>query len=303
MATREIYTTTFDEDVQTTTECPDCGGSVRTATGETVCEECGLVIEDTQLDRGPDWNRYDEQTEKRTGAPLTPTRHDRGLSTEIGRYRDGYGNSLSSRKRRQLNRLRREQSRARWQSKANRNLGYGLGEVRRLSSSLGFDERLRDQACVLFRRAHSERLCIGRSLEAVAAASVYAARRCTGLGRSRTEIATRARCDLGGLTNAYNVMNVELELPAQPISVVDRIPKLATELEVPERVRRRALEFAQEATDGGITVGRRPGGVAAACLYLAAERCGLYLSQREIADVAGVSPTTLRSRRNELLKM
>ncbi|WP_425607431.1 TFIIB-type zinc ribbon-containing protein [Halomontanus rarus] len=108
MATREIYTTTFDEDVQTTTECPDCDSSVRTATGETVCEVCGLVLEDTQLDRDPDWNRYDEQTEKRTGAPLTPTRHDRGLSTEIGRYRDGHGNSLSSRKRRQLNRLRRE---------------------------------------------------------------------------------------------------------------------------------------------------------------------------------------------------
>ncbi|MCU4744828.1 transcription initiation factor IIB family protein, partial [Halobacteria archaeon AArc-xg1-1] len=76
-----------------------------------------------------------------------------------------------------------------------------------------------------------------------------------------------------------------------------------TELEVPERVRRRALEFAQKATDAGITVGRRPAGVAAACLYLAAERCGLSLSQREIADVAGVSPTTLRSRRDELLEM
>ncbi|MCU4744465.1 transcription initiation factor IIB family protein [Natronoglomus mannanivorans] len=298
-----MYTTTFDEDVQTTTECPDCSGSVRTATGETICEECGLVLEDTQLDRGPDWNRYDEQTEKRTGAPLTPTRHDRGLSTEIGRYQDGNGNSLSSRKRRQLNRLRREQSRARWQSRANRNLGYGLGEVRRLSSSLGFSESLRDQACVLFRRAHSESLCIGRSLEAVAAASVYAACRCTGLGRSRTEIAARARCDLGRLTNAYNTMNCELELPARPISVADQIPKLATELEVPERVRRRALEFAQAAADAGITVGRRPSGVAAGCLYLAAEQCGLCLSQREIATVAGVSPTTLRCRRDELLEI
>ncbi len=98
-------------------------------------------------------------------------------------------------------------------------------------------------------------------------------------------------------------MNVELELPARPISVADRIPKLATELEVPERVCRRALDLAQAAADAGITVRCRPSGVAAGCLYLAAERCGLCLSQREIADVAGVSPTTLRSRQDELFEI
>ncbi|WP_343232923.1 TFIIB-type zinc ribbon-containing protein [Natrinema salinisoli] len=105
MATREIYTTAFDEDVQTTTtECPDCGGSIRQAGHETSCEDCGLVLEENQLDREPDWGRSNRQeSKKRTGAPLTPTRHDRGLSTELGYHRDGNGNTLSSQKRRQLN--------------------------------------------------------------------------------------------------------------------------------------------------------------------------------------------------------
>ncbi|QRV17750.1 hypothetical protein JMJ58_22510 (plasmid) [Haloterrigena salifodinae] len=78
MATRDIYTTTCDDGVQTTTTtCPDCGGSVRTTGCETVCEKCGLILEDTHLDRGPDWGRHDEQgSEKQTGAPLTLTRHD-----------------------------------------------------------------------------------------------------------------------------------------------------------------------------------------------------------------------------------
>ncbi|WP_425607396.1 hypothetical protein [Halomontanus rarus] len=47
--------------------------------------------------------------------------------------------------------------------------------------------------------------------------------------------------------------------------------------------------------DEGFTVGHRPGRVAASCLSLAAERCGLYLSQRQITDVADVSSTTLHS--------
>ncbi|WP_394343709.1 transcription initiation factor IIB [Haloterrigena salifodinae] len=235
LATRDIYTTAFDEGVQTTTTtCSDCGGSVRTTGRETVCEECGLILEDTNLNRGPDWDRHDEQgSKKRTGAPLTPTRHDRGLSTEIGYKQDGHGNALSSTKRRQLNRLRREQSRAQWQSKAERNLAYGLGEIRRIVASLGLAQSIQDQACSLFRTAQSEQLCRGRSLEAVAAASVYATTRCHGLKRSRAEVAACARCDQQRLTNAYTAMNVELELPTQPITATDRIPRLATELEVP----------------------------------------------------------------------
>ncbi|WP_222913464.1 transcription initiation factor IIB family protein [Natrinema sp. SYSU A 869] len=305
MATRDIYTTAFDEDVQTTaTDCPDCDGNIRQTDRQMICEDCGLILENNQLDRGPDWGRNDDgETQKRTGAPLTPTRHDQGLSTEIGYKTDGNGNTLSSTKRRQLNRLRREQSRAQWQSKADRNLAYGLSEVRRIVASLGLADSIRDQACALFRRAQSEQLCRGRSLEAVAAASVYATSRCNGLGRSRAEVAASARYDQERLTIAYNAMNVELELPTQPISAADRIPRLATELEVPAQVRRRALELAQEARERGLTIGYRPSGVAAGCLYLAAQRVGLCLSQQRIADIAGTSPNTLRSRRDDLLEI
>ncbi|WP_318842644.1 hypothetical protein [Haloterrigena turkmenica] len=102
------------------------------------------------------------------------------------------GNELSSTKRCQLNRLRHEQSRARWQSKAERNLGYGLGEVQRLGSSLGLADRIRNRACVRFRNAHAEQLAVGRSLESVAPASVYAMCRCLGLRQTRTEIAACA---------------------------------------------------------------------------------------------------------------
>jgi len=305
MATRDIYTTTFGEGVQTTTTtCPDCGGSVRTTDRETICEDCSLILEDTKLDRGPDWGRHDEQgSKRRTGAPLTPTRHDRGLSTEIGYQQDGHGNALSSTKRQQLNRLRREQSRAQWQSKAERNLAYGLGEIRRIVARLGLAQSIRDQACSLFRTAQSEQLCRGRSLEAVAAASVYATTRCNGLGRSRAEVAACAHCDQSRLTNAYTAMNVELELPTQPIAAINRIPRIATELEVPDQVRRRALELAQKAREHGMTIGRRPSGVAAGCLYLAAQRVGFCLSQQRTADIAGTSPNTLRNRRDDLLEI
>ncbi|GAA5434826.1 hypothetical protein Hjap01_04318 [Haloarcula japonica] len=98
MATRDIYETGFDEDVRTETsanQCPECDGRVTTNAVETVCEDCGLVIDEQRIDHGPEWRAYDDEERERTGAPLTAARHDRGLSTEIGRGTDAKGNELS----------------------------------------------------------------------------------------------------------------------------------------------------------------------------------------------------------------
>ena len=160
MAIRDIYETCFDENVQTKSnnQCPECDGRVTTNSVETVCEDCGLVIEESRIDQGPEWRAYDEDQRKRTGAPLTAARHDRGLSTEIGRWKDANGNELSGQKRQRLSRMRREQNRGRFQSKAERNLAHGLGEVRRLASALELSDSVRDQACQLFRSAQTIRL-------------------------------------------------------------------------------------------------------------------------------------------------
>ena len=56
--------------------------------GELICEDCGLVLDDQFIDQGPEWRAFDvEQGEKRarTGAPMTLTIHDKGLTTEISK--------------------------------------------------------------------------------------------------------------------------------------------------------------------------------------------------------------------------
>jgi len=67
MATREIYAQTFDEDVSSDqyATCAECGGQVRTNSIETACEDCGLIIDEPQIDYGPEWRSYKEkQTHK-----------------------------------------------------------------------------------------------------------------------------------------------------------------------------------------------------------------------------------------------
>ncbi|WP_257301066.1 transcription initiation factor IIB family protein [Haloarchaeobius sp. FL176] len=300
MPVSDIYPRTFDEDVsldRTTNSCPECDGRITADSTERTCEDCGLVVRERQIDRGPEWGSYNEDTQRRTGAPLTASRHDRGLSTKIGYQSDSKG--LSTRKRRQLSRLRREHSRGRCETKADRNLMHGFTEIRRIAGALGLGDSIRDQACSLFRTAQSESLLRGRSIEGIAAACVYAVARCNGLPRTLEEVASVARVEEDRIQSGYKTLNVELGLPTKPMTPSEFVPRLASNLDVPDRLQRRALELAHDAERAGVTNGVQPSGFAAACLYVAGQR-SKWLTQREVAAAADTSTATVRNHRERL---
>jgi transcription initiation factor TFIIB len=272
--------------------CPECEGRLRSTGVETVCKECGLVVAEDELDRGPEWRSFagDETNPERCGAPLTRSRHDRGLSTEIGR-----STRLKGRKRRQVARMRRQHNRAQIASKRERNQVYGFTEIRRLTGQLGLPEDLQEQACVLFESAQNDDLLQGRCIEGFAAAAVYGVCRTLSVSRTLEEIVAVASADEDELKVAYTALNRELELSTGPIDPTEYLARFASELDVPTRIERRARELATEAHETGTTTGRNPSGVAAACLYTAARRAGHDLTQAEAADVAGVSAVTIRN--------
>ncbi|MFB6082014.1 MAG: transcription initiation factor IIB family protein, partial [Halanaeroarchaeum sp.] len=116
------------------TTCPECGGNLRLdeERGERVCQECGLVVEEDEIDHGPEWRAFDakEKDQKsRVGAPTTQMMHDKGLSTNIGwQNKDAYGRTLSSRQRQKMQRLRTWNERFRTRNSKERNLKQALGE-------------------------------------------------------------------------------------------------------------------------------------------------------------------------------
>jgi len=304
MASREIYDTGFDESSGRTIAadtCPECSGRLETESGEIACRDCGIVVESCRLDRrGPRLFADDDTSKARTGAPLTEARHDRGLSTEIGYKTDGNGNTLSSKKQRQLSRLRREHGRARWRSKAERNLATGLVEIARISSDLELSQSLREQASALFRTAQDSDLLVGRSIESIAAASVYATCRLNGTTRTLTEVAAVAPVDEDRVENGYRTLNADLELPVPPQSPVAFLPSLAAEFQLPARVEQRARTLAVRAHDEGVSSGAHPAGFAAACLAVAASPMANPPTQLAFADAADVSAATIRNHRDRL---
>ncbi len=277
--------------------CPECTGRLRTGETETVCEECGLVVDEHAIDPGPEWRSFadDETNPERTGAPLTRSRHDRGLSTEIGR-----STRLKGRKRRRIARLRRQHKRTQIRSKAERNRVYAFMEIKHVVGDLDLPETVEERACVLFESAQDEGLLQGRSLEGFAAATVYATCRTASISRTVEEIVDAATATRSELDAAYDALNRELGLPTGPIHPREYLPRFASRLDLPPGVERRARAFAERAREEGIDTGRNPGGVAAACLYTAAQEEGVQLTQREAAAVADVTPVTLRSTYYEL---
>ncbi|MFB6202556.1 MAG: transcription initiation factor IIB family protein [Halorhabdus sp.] len=305
MATRDIYESGFDEEsgkTITATECPECAGQLATEGGEIACVECGLIVNEYHLDHSSGARQYSDGTQdrRRTGAPLTTTRHDRGLSAEIGFGRDGKGNTISGKKRRQLARLRREHSRAKWGSKAERNLGVACTEIARMTSALGLAYAVREDASQLFREAQNADLIRGRSIETLTAGSVYAACRRGGYTQTTADVATVARCSGAKVTLGYSVLNRELQLAIEPRTPPEFVPRIASELDCSRETERRARELAKSAFEQGIAIGANPAGVAAGCLAVVVEDRDLYVTQADIADAADVSTVTLRKHRDRV---
>jgi transcription initiation factor TFIIB len=300
MTASDSYPNGFDEDVLQNEHntCPECEGRVTTNVRETVCDDCGLVLEDAPIDPGPEWRSFEEAADSpvRTGAPLSPVMHDRGLSTEIGRGVDGTGAPLSRERRYHASKLRREQGRTARKTKREQNRMHAIYELRRLCAGLELSDSVRDQACQLFRSAQAEDLLPGRSIEAVAGACVYAVCRCNRHPVTKGDIQRYSHGSGTSLESAYKTLNTELGLPAPPRQPGEFLARFVSELDLPrsEAVGRRARELAALADRNGLSVGQNPRGVAAACIYQASRELEIPVTQAAIADVAGVTSMTLR---------
>jgi len=295
-------------DTEETLHCPECEGNLTTDTehGETVCADCGLVVEEDEIDHGPEWRAFDsneKDNKSRVGAPTTKMMHDKGLSTNIGwQDRDAYGKSLSSRQRQKMQRLRTWNERFRTRDSKERNLKQALGEVDRMASALGLPDNVRETASVIYRRALSEDLLPGRSIEGVSTASLYAAARQAGTPRSLDELTGVSRVEKDEIARTYRYIARELSLEIKPADPEQYVPRFASDLDLSDEAERRARELLGTAKAQGVHSGKSPVGLAAAAIYAASLLTNQKVTQSQVSEVANISEVTIRNRYHELLE-
>ncbi|MHA1270459.1 MAG: transcription initiation factor IIB [Candidatus Helarchaeota archaeon] len=293
----------------TTQVCPECLSNeiiIDNQRGERTCGNCGLVIDEREIDQGPEWRAFttDERNKRsRVGSPTTYTVHDKGLSTVIDWHdKDSYGKKLSPKSRAQVYRLRKWQMRTRVHSSIDRNLAFAMSELDRLSSQLGIPRGVKESSAVFYRKAIEKKLIRGRSIEAMIAASIYAACRLRKVPRTLDEIARYSRVNRKELGRCYRLILRELNIHIPIASPIEFIPRFGAELDLSGRAQRRAAEIIKKAGEAGLTAGKDPTGLAAASIYISAILEGERRTQREIAEVAHVTEVTVRNRYKELVK-
>lgn len=268
--------------------CPECGGDVQTDRGETVCLSCGLIVDEQQLDHGRG-SRFGEQ---RHGPPRTPTRHDRGLGTNSLGWTDAQGRNVSSAR---LSRMRTQQHRARFDSRAERNRMLAFIEARRIATGLGHGMTVVDGSCHVLRRAQDRGLFLGRSIESMAAASVYAVLRMMGRPVALRDVLPHTAVTEEAVKNGYTALNRELDLPTPPPKVADRVPRIASAIDLSEEHRVAAESLARAVDETTVLQGRNPDGAAASCIFAVAGGEVRAVTKTELADVTGVVTATIRN--------
>lgn len=284
-------------------KCPECGSSTLVQnfdTGEVICGHCGLVVENINVDRGPEWRAYsfEEKADRsRVGSPITILQPDKGLVTVISKNnRDASGREVSAATKVQMWRLRKWQVRARFPAAFERNLLHALGELDRMVDNLHISADTHREAADIYRRILGKGLVRGRSISSMAAASLYAACRRMGKARSLKEIASVTLLSKKEIARCYRLILKEMLYQMPITDPRNYITKIASKINLDEKHQGLAMQLLMKGAELKATTGKDPIGLAAATLYMACLMNGENRTQREIASAADVTEVTVRNR-------
>lgn len=290
-------------------KCPECGSSNLIHdydTGETVCGDCGLVLYEQMMDKGPEWRAFTQEekaSRSRVGVPTSYSVHDKGLSTAISQVdRDAFGRKLPLSTRLQMWRLRKWQIRSRVHSSIDRNLAQAMAELDRLSDKVFIPQPIKEKAAVTYRKALDKGLVRGRSIAAIAAASLYAACRGSGTPRTLREIAEASLVDKKDVARCYRLLLRELEVHMPIADPLTYVSKIAERTGISGKTQGQAIQILRIARKKRAAAGKDPMGLAAAALYIACLQSNEKKTQKDIAEAAGVTEVTVRNRYKTLKK-
>ena len=276
--------------------CPECGGReiLLHERGETVCGQCGLVMSERNVDVSHSGKRaftkQEKESRERTGSPISILLPDMGLSTIIDK------NNIKSP---DLKRAAKWNSRMTWDK---RNMLIATTELKRIGSNLNLPNHVKKTAIRLYIEAFKKKLLRGRSINGMVAACLYFACRERKLPRTLQEILDQTSVQAKNVRRCYRTLIRELNLKVPSTDPISLIPRFIAELDLDTDAENTTVKILQRFTSRYSTSGKDPKGLCAGALYLVCRKKEKKISQKEIANLVGVTEVTLRSRYKELVK-
>jgi transcription initiation factor TFIIB len=274
--------------------------------GEVICTNCGSVMNDKVLETKAEWNAFDSEdrnSKSRTGAPTSLAKHDRGLSTVIGKInRDAAGQQIDIAMKNRINRWRKWDFRSQ-NSHAERNLHTAFIHLDMMKSALGLPDSVIEKIAYLYRKIQERGLVRGRTIKGVVAVASYIACREMEIPRTLKEISDISNVREKAISKIYRKVMVELDLKMPQVDLMRIIVKIANKCGISEKSKRYAMKMMAEIIKKEISVGKHPMGLAGAVLYMSCKNYDEGITQGQIAEVAGVTEVTIRHNLDSIMKM
>ncbi|MFX1309979.1 MAG: transcription initiation factor IIB family protein [Promethearchaeota archaeon] len=276
--------------------CPECGGSIIPLinTGDVVCNQCGLVINEKNVDYSHNGRRAYTNQEKinreQTGAPISILLPDMGLSTVMDKSKISNPD---------LKRAAKWNTRITWQK---RNLLIASTELKRISTILNLPNYVKEDAMRLYIEAFKKKLLRGRSINAMVAACLYLACRRKKLPRTLQEIQEEASANPKDVRRSYTTLLREMNLNPPSTDPISLIPKYITDLGLNSEIEQLTRKILKAYNSNFSISGKDPKGICAGAIYLACKLKKIEITQQQIVESIKVTEVTLRTRYKELKK-
>ncbi|EZQ06804.1 MULTISPECIES: transcription initiation factor IIB family protein [Acidianus] len=283
-------------------KCPVCSSDniiYDQERGQSICSSCGYVLEDNIIDQGPEWRAYTQQDKmerERTGSPLTFKVHDQGLSTKIGsgRVKD----------RIRLLKMRKLQDKIRVSSKDKKLVTF-LSELNNEASKLGLPDHVKETAAYIIRRLVETGFARRIDRTTLVIAALYFSCQVNGIPKHLQELRSK-----------YSVSQSEFWKALQRVQRVSKqsqnlkpkirpgeyIPNIVDKLRLPQPIATKAAEIVDVMYKSGLTSGKGYLALSAATVYLVSTLMDVKKTQKEVAEVLGISEVTIRNRYKEIIK-
>jgi len=268
--------------------------------GYYVCMSCGF-IHSKIFDSTP--RRAYTPQDKKNRQIHEVVRTKIGPRTVIRGRRDASGGLLTSNIASKFARLSKIQNSI--FDSVERNLKIAIPLLENVRERLHVPKIVAKNALSIYQSVVKQKLTVGRSIESLLSASMFAALRINSIPLTMDEI-----LEITKIPKKQCVKNVKLiqikVLPnlnfkiktLNPNSYIDRF---VNDLKLPMECRNYAVKLLKEARTRGYNIsGKDPKGLAAALIYSAAKVCGERRTQREICDISQITQLTLRKRKTEL---
>ncbi|MHA1687917.1 MAG: transcription initiation factor IIB [Promethearchaeota archaeon] len=276
--------------------CPECFGNTMTIPerGETVCKQCGLVITEREVDIHHSgiraYTKQDKEKKERNGCPISILMPDIGLSTIIDR---------TNIKNPDLRRASKWNTHLSWEK---RNMLIAITELKRIGGNLNFPEHVKKAAVRLYKEVFKRNLLRGRSINGMIAACAYYVCKNERIPITLQEILNESSINENIVKRCYKILVSELKLKTTHLDPVSLIPRYCADLKLDIQIEKEAIRILKNFIKRVSISGKDPKGFCAGVIYLVAKLNNKKVSQKDIAQVIGVTEVTLRSRYKDLLK-